>query len=121
MLGEQHQQVLAPPLTVRPQLGRLTRQTPFFAACRRTSLTTAISAVPARASLATNLEANVRLADKVKEVAAEKGATPAQLSIAWLLAQGDDIVPIPGTRTGLLPSLTAPRPEIPLTRRLPLF
>jgi aryl-alcohol dehydrogenase-like predicted oxidoreductase len=45
-----------------------------------------------------NLQANLRLADKVKELAAEKGVTPAQLAIAWLLARGDDIVPIPGTK-----------------------
>jgi aryl-alcohol dehydrogenase-like predicted oxidoreductase len=45
-----------------------------------------------------NLKANLRLADKVKEIAAEKAVTPAQLAIAWLLAQGDDIVPIPGTK-----------------------
>jgi aryl-alcohol dehydrogenase-like predicted oxidoreductase len=45
-----------------------------------------------------NLQANLRLADKVKEIAGEKGVTPAQLAIAWLLAQGDDIVPIPGTK-----------------------
>jgi aryl-alcohol dehydrogenase-like predicted oxidoreductase len=45
-----------------------------------------------------NLQANLRLADKVKEIAAEKGVTPAQLAIAWLLAQGEDIVPIPGTK-----------------------
>jgi aryl-alcohol dehydrogenase-like predicted oxidoreductase len=45
-----------------------------------------------------NLRANLRLADKVKEIAAERGVTPAQLAIAWLLAQGDDIVPIPGTK-----------------------
>ena len=45
-----------------------------------------------------NLQANLRLADKVKEIAAEKGVTPAQLAIAWLLAQGDDVVPIPGTK-----------------------
>ena len=45
-----------------------------------------------------NLQANLRLADKVKEIAAEKGVTPAQLAIAWLLAQGDHIVPIPGTK-----------------------
>ena len=45
-----------------------------------------------------NLQVNLRLADKVKEIAAEKGVTPAQLAIAWLLAQGDDIVPIPGTK-----------------------
>ena len=35
---------------------------------------------------------------KVKEIAAEKGVTPAQLAIAWVLAQGDDLVPIPGTK-----------------------
>jgi aryl-alcohol dehydrogenase-like predicted oxidoreductase len=45
-----------------------------------------------------NLQANLRLADKVKEIAGEKGVTPGQLAIAWLLAQGDDIVPIPGTK-----------------------
>jgi aryl-alcohol dehydrogenase-like predicted oxidoreductase len=45
-----------------------------------------------------NLEANSRLADKVKEIAAEKGVTPAQLAIAWVLAQGNDLVPIPGTK-----------------------
>ena len=45
-----------------------------------------------------NLDANLRLADKVKEIAAEKGVTPAQLAIAWVLAQGDDLVPIPGTK-----------------------
>jgi len=45
-----------------------------------------------------NLQANLRLADKVKQIAAEKDVTPAQLAIAWLLAQGDDIVPIPGTK-----------------------
>ncbi|HEY2778272.1 MAG TPA: aldo/keto reductase [Gaiellaceae bacterium] len=45
-----------------------------------------------------NLQANLRLADKVKEIAAEKDVTPAQLAIAWLLAQGDDVVPIPGTK-----------------------
>jgi aryl-alcohol dehydrogenase-like predicted oxidoreductase len=40
----------------------------------------------------------MRLADKVKEIAAEKGIAPAQLAIAWVLAQGDDLVPIPGTK-----------------------
>jgi aryl-alcohol dehydrogenase-like predicted oxidoreductase len=46
----------------------------------------------------TNLEANLRLAAKVKEVAAEKGVTAAQLAIAWVLAQGEYLVPIPGTK-----------------------
>ena len=45
-----------------------------------------------------NFAANLRLADIVKQIAAEKGVTPAQLAIAWVLAQGDDIVPIPGTK-----------------------
>jgi aryl-alcohol dehydrogenase-like predicted oxidoreductase len=45
-----------------------------------------------------NLEANLALAAKVKEIAAEKGVTPAQLALAWVLAQGDEIVPIPGTK-----------------------
>jgi aryl-alcohol dehydrogenase-like predicted oxidoreductase len=45
-----------------------------------------------------NLKSNLALADKVAEIAAEKGVTPAQLAIAWVLAQGEDIVPIPGTK-----------------------
>jgi len=45
-----------------------------------------------------NLEANLGLAAKVQEIADEKGITPAQLAIAWVLAQGDDLVPIPGTK-----------------------
>jgi aryl-alcohol dehydrogenase-like predicted oxidoreductase len=42
--------------------------------------------------------ANLRLVDAVRELAAEKGATPGQLALAWVLAQGDDVVPIPGTK-----------------------
>jgi aryl-alcohol dehydrogenase-like predicted oxidoreductase len=45
-----------------------------------------------------NLESNLKLAAKVKEIAEQKGITPAQLAIAWVLAQGDDLVPIPGTK-----------------------
>jgi aryl-alcohol dehydrogenase-like predicted oxidoreductase len=45
-----------------------------------------------------NLESNLQLAAKVKEIAEEKGCTPAQLAIAWVLAQGEDLVPIPGTK-----------------------
>jgi aryl-alcohol dehydrogenase-like predicted oxidoreductase len=41
---------------------------------------------------------NMKLAAKVGEIAQEKGATPAQLAIAWVLAQGNDLVPIPGTK-----------------------
>jgi aryl-alcohol dehydrogenase-like predicted oxidoreductase len=45
-----------------------------------------------------NFQKNVELADKVREVADGKGITPGQLALAWLLAQGNDIVPIPGTK-----------------------
>lgn len=45
-----------------------------------------------------NFYKNLQVVDRVKEIAAEKGVTPGQLAIAWLLAQGDDIVPIPGTK-----------------------
>jgi aryl-alcohol dehydrogenase-like predicted oxidoreductase len=45
-----------------------------------------------------NLAHNVRLADRIATIAAEKGCTRAQLAIAWVLAQGSDIVPIPGTK-----------------------
>jgi aryl-alcohol dehydrogenase-like predicted oxidoreductase len=45
-----------------------------------------------------NLQRNLRLVDEVEAVASEAGATPAQVALAWLLAQGDDIAPIPGTK-----------------------
>jgi aryl-alcohol dehydrogenase-like predicted oxidoreductase len=45
-----------------------------------------------------NFQRNLRIADEVAAVAAEAGATPAQVAIAWLLSQGDDIAPIPGTK-----------------------
>ena len=44
------------------------------------------------------LEQNQRLVAKVEELAGEKGCTPGQLALAWVLAQGDDVVPIPGTK-----------------------
>jgi aryl-alcohol dehydrogenase-like predicted oxidoreductase len=44
-------------------------------------------------------EANVALVERVAALADEKGCTPAQLALAWLLAKGDDIVPIPGTKS----------------------
>jgi aryl-alcohol dehydrogenase-like predicted oxidoreductase len=44
------------------------------------------------------LEKNLELAAHVKRLAAGKGCTPAQLALAWVLAQGDDVVPIPGTK-----------------------
>jgi aryl-alcohol dehydrogenase-like predicted oxidoreductase len=45
-----------------------------------------------------NWDRNQRLAAKVQEIAEEKSITPSQLALAWVLAQGDDIVPIPGTK-----------------------
>jgi aryl-alcohol dehydrogenase-like predicted oxidoreductase len=45
-----------------------------------------------------NFEKNLRIVDEVKAVASELDATPAQIALAWLLAQGDDIAPIPGTK-----------------------
>ncbi|RNL62993.1 aldo/keto reductase [Nocardioides marmoriginsengisoli] len=44
------------------------------------------------------LDANLRLVDEIGKVAAEKGCTPGQLALAWVLAQGDDVAPIPGTK-----------------------
>jgi aryl-alcohol dehydrogenase-like predicted oxidoreductase len=45
-----------------------------------------------------NFTRNLRLADDVKSLAAKKGILPSQLALAWVLAQGDDIAPIPGTK-----------------------
>jgi aryl-alcohol dehydrogenase-like predicted oxidoreductase len=45
-----------------------------------------------------NFARNLELVDRVKAVAAGIGVTPSQLALAWLLAQGDDIFPIPGTK-----------------------
>jgi aryl-alcohol dehydrogenase-like predicted oxidoreductase len=45
-----------------------------------------------------NLTLNLTLVERIRALAEEKGATPAQLAIAWALAQGEDVVPIPGTK-----------------------
>ena len=45
-----------------------------------------------------NFQKNLELVKRIEEIAAEKGCTPAQLALAWVMAQGDDIVPIPGTK-----------------------
>jgi aryl-alcohol dehydrogenase-like predicted oxidoreductase len=45
-----------------------------------------------------NFDANVRAAGAVREIATQRGATPAQIALAWLLHKGEDIVPIPGTK-----------------------
>ena len=45
-----------------------------------------------------NFAKNLELLDRVHEIATAKGVTPSQLALAWVLAQGDDVVPIPGTK-----------------------
>jgi aryl-alcohol dehydrogenase-like predicted oxidoreductase len=47
---------------------------------------------------ADNMQQNLKVVDRIKEIAQEKGITPSQLALAWVLAQGDDMVPIPGTK-----------------------
>jgi aryl-alcohol dehydrogenase-like predicted oxidoreductase len=62
-----------------------------------------------------NLDANLRLVAKLKEIADEKEITPAQLAIAWVLAQGEDIVPIPGTRRRTYLEQNAAAADVELT------
>jgi aryl-alcohol dehydrogenase-like predicted oxidoreductase len=45
-----------------------------------------------------NFEKNLELLERVRRIALDKGVTPSQLALAWVLAQGDDVVPIPGTK-----------------------
>ena len=45
-----------------------------------------------------NFARNLELVARIKEIATEKGVTPGQLALAWVMARGDDIVPIPGTK-----------------------
>jgi aryl-alcohol dehydrogenase-like predicted oxidoreductase len=45
-----------------------------------------------------NFEKNLKLVEKIEEIAAEKGVAASQLALAWVLTQGEDIVPIPGTK-----------------------
>jgi aryl-alcohol dehydrogenase-like predicted oxidoreductase len=45
-----------------------------------------------------NFEQNIQLVERVTEIANAKGASPAQIALAWVLAQGEDVVPIPGTK-----------------------
>ena len=45
-----------------------------------------------------NFEKNLELVRHIQALAAEKGCTPSQLALAWVMAQGDDMVPIPGTK-----------------------
>src|SRR5271168_1576507 len=62
-----------------------------------------------------NMHRNMKVVERLEEIAAEKGITPSQLALAWVLAQGEDMVPIPGTkrRTYLDDNLGAL--DVPLT------
>ena len=48
--------------------------------------------------LGDNLEANLTIVDVIESIARDKGATASQIALAWVIAQGDDIAPIPGTK-----------------------
>ncbi|MBD1870370.1 aldo/keto reductase [Cyanobacteria bacterium FACHB-471] len=62
-----------------------------------------------------NFQKNLQVVEQVKAIAQEKGVTPSQLALAWLLAQGDDIVPIPGTKRRQYLEENAGATEITLT------
>jgi aryl-alcohol dehydrogenase-like predicted oxidoreductase len=62
-----------------------------------------------------NFEHNRELAEHVQELAEEKGCTPAQLALAWVLSRGDDVVPIPGTKRRTYLEQNAAASEISLT------
>jgi aryl-alcohol dehydrogenase-like predicted oxidoreductase len=57
----------------------------------------------------------LKLAAKVEEIAGEKGITSAQLALAWVLAQGEDLVPIPGTKRRTYLEQNAAAADIELT------
>jgi aryl-alcohol dehydrogenase-like predicted oxidoreductase len=62
-----------------------------------------------------NAEHNSALAERVRELAAQKGCTPAQLALAWVLSRGDDVVPIPGTKRRTYLEQNAAASDIELT------
>jgi aryl-alcohol dehydrogenase-like predicted oxidoreductase len=61
-----------------------------------------------------NMERNQKVVDRLEEIAREKGITPSQLALAWVLAKGNDMVPIPGTkrRTNLEENVAAARIQL---------
>jgi aryl-alcohol dehydrogenase-like predicted oxidoreductase len=63
----------------------------------------------------TNLEANLRLVDAVKAVAAQAGVTPAQAALAWLLARDGSVIPIPGTKRVRYLEENVAAADVPLT------
>jgi aryl-alcohol dehydrogenase-like predicted oxidoreductase len=62
-----------------------------------------------------NFERNLELVARVQELAQEKGVTPAQLALAWVLSRGDDVVPIPGTKRRTYLEENAAAGEVELT------
>ncbi len=62
-----------------------------------------------------NFAKNLELVERVEQMSAAKGCTPAQLALAWVLAQGADVVPIPGTRSRSRLEENAGAPEIGLS------
>jgi aryl-alcohol dehydrogenase-like predicted oxidoreductase len=62
-----------------------------------------------------NRERNLQLVDRLREIAGDVGCTPGQLALAWLLHQGDDVAPIPGTRHPGRADENAAAAEIELT------
>ena len=62
-----------------------------------------------------NFDRNLQVVDKVRELAEDKGVTPSQLALAWVLAQGDDIVPIPGTKRRTFLEENAAASDVTLT------
>ena len=65
---------------------------------------------PTRASRATTSPRNLELVDRVREIADDKGVTASQLALAWVLARGEDVVPIPGHQAGRATSSRTSRP-----------
>src|ERR1700686_3209240 len=64
-----------------------------------------------------NFQRNLELVSRVREIAREKDCTPGQLALAWVMAQGDDIVPIPGTKRRRYLDENAEGEEVPLRAR----
>jgi aryl-alcohol dehydrogenase-like predicted oxidoreductase len=64
---------------------------------------------------AENFERNLKLVDRVKEIAQEKGITASQLALAWVVGRGEDVVPIPGTKRVKYLEQNAAAVEVELT------
>ncbi|OCQ90458.1 aldo/keto reductase [Nostoc sp. MBR 210] len=64
-----------------------------------------------------NFSKNLQLVEQVKVIATKKGVTPSQLALAWLLAQGEDIIPIPGTKRRTYLEENVAATEITLTEQ----